>query len=177
MARGPARAAQNQLNTENQVAKGFGDTASGIGNNSLIPFYESQLTSGFTPSETAARTNADEQINTNAASAGQKMEQGAARTRNDASLTAGEDLLAQQRGQGLATENNDILAQQEARQQAGAKGLESMYGTNIGAEESMYGMTPSTINAWNTAAQPDWMKIAGPLIGAGGQVGAAALGA
>lgn len=176
MARGPARAAQAQLGTENATAAGFGSTASGIGNNSLIPFYESQLGAGPTPSEAATQRNADEQINQNFAGAGQKMEEGAARTRNDASLTAGEDLLAQNRGQALSTESNDILAQEEARQQAAGKGLESMYGTNVGAETSMYGMAPNTINAWNTASQPDWMKIAGPFISAGGQAGNAALG-
>jgi hypothetical protein len=140
-----------------------------------MPFYEQQLSSNPTPSESATQRNANEQINENAASAGQRMEQTGARTRNDASTTAGEDLLAQQKGQALSTESNDILAQQEQRQQAAGKGLETMYGTNVGAEEGLYGLAPNTINAWNTAAQPDWMKIAGPLLGAGGQVGAAAL--
>jgi hypothetical protein len=173
MARGPARAAEAQLGTENQVAGQFGGAASGIANQNLIPFYENQLSAGPTPSESAAHTNANEQINENYAGAGNKMEAEAARTRNDAGVTAGEDLLAQQKGQALSTESNDILAQQEARQQNAGKGLDSMYGTNVEAEKGLYGLAPETINTWNTASQNPLLQAG---IGAAGQFGGALIG-
>jgi hypothetical protein len=55
-------------------------------------------------------------------------------------------------------------------------GEQGLFGQNLGAEESLYGMAPNTINAWSNAYQNPAERLIEAGLGAGAKVGSAALG-
>lgn len=185
-------AAQNQLKTTNAAAAQQGQTANALENQTLIPEYQNLLTEGF------PGYNAGEAANIMGAAVGpigaafgseeQQARNEASATRNAATLPAEEEALALEKGNAasqaaLGAENeiaNTALQNRIRGQEFGAQGLEQLYGTNTQAMESLYGMAPGTINAWTNAQAvanqpPGWLSWLGPAIGAGGQLGAAAI--
>ena len=181
MSRDAAAAAKQQLNTTNAAAQGFAGQAQGI-ESPLAQSYTNDLNStGMNPAEMSAAENLGYgPINSSYDTAHGNLENASARTGNAASLTPGEIDLSQKHAQDMATEGNQLtmnnLAQKNAMHTQGEQGLQSLYGTNVQGEESMYGMAPSTINAWNTASQNPWLGVLQAGLGAAGTAIGGALG-
>lgn len=174
MSRASAKAAQNQLSTTNAAAAGQAGRASAL-EGSLIPSYQSMMNEGFTPEGLNAMRTAG--LGSTAASedtASWMAGNRAARTGNAADLGAEESQLARDKGVAMGTEAADIEAANENQLQSNRRfalqGEQGLFGTNTSAEESLYGMAPSTINAWTSAsAAPNpWMTLAGQALGAAG---------
>src|SRR5579863_2416409 len=183
MPRGPAKAAQNQLNLSNSIGAGYNSKAGNI-YGSLEPQLEQEAKNpqGYAPTDLAAMRTGTRQA-AGGATAGLTGSENlkVARTRNSAGYNAALDTAAQT---GQQTAGEDELGIEAAnanlkqkQQQSALTSLGNLYGTNVGAGESYYGMAPSEINAW-TNASPGWVQSLGGFIsdlgGLGKGVGAAA---
>ena len=135
----------------------YGNQAQGL-NNTLTPVLTNEAINpqGYSPTQVAAQTTAAEQTagGSNAGATGGALLR-AARTRNVGAAPAAIDASNQhasenlsQTNAGIQTKNADL--QQRQRQQ-GISGLESLYGTNVGAQEN-------ALNTSNTS-----LKDAGDL--------------
>ena len=176
MARG--QLAQDQLSTTNQIGAQQNQASQAL-ESQLTPLYTSMLSEGYTPEQKNAMTTAGMGAEAGAFDAESNAAQNrVAATKNDAGFSAEEDQLARDKGTGMGTEAANLQAgfanQEQANQKFGAQGLESLYGTNTGAMENMYGLGPSTLNAYQAEQTPWWMPLATAAIGSAGQVGAAA---
>lgn len=180
MARGAAQAAQNQLGITNQLGAEQAGRARGL-ENQLIPGYQSLMNMGYTPEQEAGMTTAGMGAAAAPFETAQRMAQNeAARTRNAAGTAAQEDALARAKGETMgatAAGLQEEFANEEGRNlRAGLSGLQQLYGTNQQGMESMYGMAPSTINAWSQAQMSNpGLNIFGRVLGAVGKAGGGVL--
>lgn len=174
MGRKQAQAAQDIQKASSAAAGQQGAQATAL-ENQLIPSYESIMSGGLGPGYMSAAT---EPIAAAADTAKFEAANRAARTGNAASEGALESELARNKGVdvGQAAANAEMANQKFKL--AGASGLSDLFAKNLSAEESLYGMQPGIINSWNTAANTTnpWMQLANTALGAGAQVGAAAVG-
>jgi hypothetical protein len=177
-----ANAAQDVQKTTVGAAGKQAEQASAL-EGKLIPSYESMMNEGFSPEGlNAMRTGATEPIAAAADTANWMGENRAARTGNAASQDALASELARNKGVDIGRASAEVEAANEQQRQSNKRfalqGEQGLFGSNLSAEESLYGMQPGIINSWNTAASTmnPWMQLAGQAIGAGGQVGAAAVG-
>ena len=182
MSRASTKAAQNQLGITNAAAAGQGGQASAI-EGQLLPQYQSMMNEGFSPEALSAmRTSGMGAIAANADAARFGGEERAARTGNAAGVGAEESQLARDSGVAAGNEAAGIEMANEQQRQANRnfalQGEQGLFGTNTSAMESLYGMAPSTINAWTSAAAAPnpWQSTLNAAIGGGAQAGAAALG-
>jgi len=147
---GPAK---KQLGITNTAAAGAGANAGNI-YSSLEPQYQQEATNptGYTPAQLSAMTTASNQGigGATAGITGQGNLQ-AARTRNNAGISGALDQAAQtaqqtqsQNDLGIQQANANLMQQQ---QQAGLAGLSSLFGTETGSQNQLYGMGPSTLSA------------------------------
>jgi hypothetical protein len=174
MSRSSAKAAQNQLATTNAAAAGQGAQAGAL-ENKLIPSYEGMMNEGYTPEQMNAMETKG--MGSEAAgfdTAGWMAGNRAARTGNAASTGAEEAQLARDKGVGMGAEAAGIQTQnadvQQANKRFALQGEQGLFGENLGAQNTLYGMGPSTINAQTqaSAAMNPWMQLAGQALGAAG---------
>jgi hypothetical protein len=176
--RGAASAAQQQLGTTNAIGAQQQEEANQL-EQGLIPGYTSLMNTGYlSPADKAAATTSE--MGATAApfkSAEFQAANRAGATGNASDLTANEDQLALEESQAAGTAAANLQQQQMQNQEAGMYGLGALSAQNTGEAESMYGMGPSTINAWSNAQMNNPMlQLGETIIGAGGKVGAAAAG-
>jgi hypothetical protein len=179
MSRASANAAKNQLATTNTAAAGQGAQASKL-ESGLIPQYQSMMNEGYAPEDLSAMRTAGEGAVAGSEDAA-KWEAGnrAARTGNAAGVGAEESQLARDKGVAMGNEAANIETananQRSSNQRFALGGEQGLFGTNTSAEESLYGMAPSTINAWSNAYSNPTVPLIQSALGAGATVGAAAL--
>lgn len=185
MSRAVAGAAQKQLGTSNSIGSGYNAKAGNL-YSSLEPQLQQMATNpqGYSPTDQSAmRTGARQAVGGVSSGITGMENQKVARTRNtagyNATLDEGSRAAGQQNSQdelGIDAANANLKQQQ---QQYALSSLGNLYGTNVGAGESYYGMAPSEINAWNSAS-PGWVQnmtgIISSLGDMGKGVGAAATG-
>lgn len=176
MSRGATKAAQNQLNTTNALGSGAQERANSI-YGTLGPELTGMATNpvGFNPRDVSSMETASAQGAGGATGGltGQDILT-SARTKNSATQGADLDKAARTSGQNvdqetLAVQGANALQKQQQQQYA-LSALGNLYGTNVGESESMYGMGPSTINAWTNAA-PGWAQTIGGLMSDAGKLG------
>ena len=161
MARGQAQAASKQLNTTNAAAAGYGANAGSLFG-TLVPQANSLINSqGFDPATLSAITNAGMGgVNAAFGDSANQLQRSAAVAGNPASIGGQLDALARSKGLAAGSEagNIQIANQQEkdTQRQEGLNLLNSIYGTNVGAETSLYGLGPGTLQA--RAAGPGWAQ-------------------
>lgn len=162
MAKGQKEAADKQLQTTNAAAAGAGKNAGDIFS-SLNPFFQQEMTNpqGYSPQDlNAMRTGSSQALGGSTAGITGQGNLTAARTRNSAGITSALDSAArgaQQQGSQneLAIEGaNANLKQQQ--QQAGAAGEAGLFGENLGAQSSLYGLGPGTLQG--RAAGGSWAQ-------------------
>jgi|SRR5579859_2427757 len=172
--RGAASAAKTQLQTTNQIG-GQQQAKANTLENQLIPGYTSLMDTGYlSPEEEAAATQ------TEMGTATQPFENAkfgaadrAAATRNASDLTAQQDQLALEEGQTAGGAAANLQQQKMQNQLSGMYGLGQEQQLNTTEAESMYGLAPSTINAWSNAQNNNPMlNFAGKLVGAAGSAAA-----
>src|SRR5215472_1866656 len=174
MARGQAQAADTTRKTTMGIGnQQFGQAGALEG--SLVPAYTSLMDTGyFNPQE---ETAAGEDImgSTAAPFATAKFTAGnrAAATHNASDLTGEEEQLALDQGTAEASAANKLQEQKMQNQEAGAYGLEQLFGENLKAGESMYGLQPGLLQA--RAAGVGWAQgfkdVLGTFRGGGGGFG------
>ena len=156
-------AAANNTNQAQQAAGQYGSAASGEGA-ALNPFFSQEMkaTHAYDPNQinemlTAAEGGAggafggaEGQINANAA-----------RTGNATSVTKSLDEMAREKAKTAAGASEGIAAQDvagaKALNQEGAKGMEGLYGTNVGAQLGAMKQSDADV-AQQQALNPGWLK-------------------
>jgi len=177
-ARGAASAAKKQLGITNEIGSEEQAQQKKLAG-TLIPGYTSLMDTGYlSPEEEAAATTSEMGAATAPfKSAEFQAANRAGATRNASDLTAQQDQLAIEEGTTAGQTAADLQRQKMANQQAGMYGLGQEQQLAASEAESMYGMAPATINAWSNAqASNPWLNLGNTIIGAAGQVGAAAAG-
>lgn len=168
--RGAASAAKNQLGITNAIGKQEqtkADTLEG----QLIPGYTSLMSTGYlNPEEAAAATTSEMGAATAPfETAGFEAKNRAAATRNASDLTAQQDQLALEEGRTAGDAAARLQEEKMQNQLSGMYGLGQEQQTNVGEAESMYGLAPSTINAWSNAQNNNpLLNFASKVIGAAG---------
>lgn len=152
-----AQAAQGAATTAAGTGAGYGSAASGIGS-SLVPELTKEATNptGLTPTEKNNELVAGEQ-GAGGANAGivgtGNLE--AARTHNTGALSGVLDEAARAKTRQLSNTalgvENQNTALKESQRQSGIKGLEGMFGTDVGAQLKAQGLVPEDIKAWNSS--------------------------
>ena len=168
MARDPVKGtALNQLSTTNQVATNAGQQQQSL-YNTLTPAYTTLMDTGYlSPADKAAATNTTMGAAAAPFSAANfQAANRAAATRNPSDLTASQDALALEEGTAASNAANELQQQQMQNQEAGMYGLGQEQSGELGLEESMYGLGPSTIQA-ATAGQTTFPlgQIIGSVLG------------
>lgn len=171
--------------TANGLQSLYGANAAGV-NQTLTPALTAEATNpqGYSPTQMAAQTTAAEQTagGSNAGATGGALLR-AARTRNVGAAPAAIDASNQhasenlsQTNAGIQTKNADL--QQRQRQQ-GISGLESLYGTNVGAQENALNTSNTSLkdagdlsNFW----QQQLLQLENNIEKSGGSAAAAAMG-
>ena len=177
MTRAIQSAAKNSLNTTNKIGSGYQGQAQDL-YSSLEPQLQAEATNptGYNPSDKAAMETGGRQAvgGTTAAITGQ-ADLGVARNRNSAGYNATLDSAARSGGQ---QNSQDELAIQAAnadlkqkQQQTALSSLGQLYGTNVGAGESYYGMAPSELNAWSEGGRQGWLQNVDQTMSAIGDLG------
>jgi hypothetical protein len=171
-------AASNAAATAAATGAGYGEQAGGIGG-MLVPYLENQITNpmGFGPAATNAML-AQGLEGAGGAASGLAGEAGlrAARSRNVGGATGILDELAREKmrtsaGVGLDVATKNALLQQQQRSQAQGQ-LESLYGTDVGAQLKAQSLVPEDINAWTNANNSGWLQnVEGVMAAAGGMAG------
>lgn len=185
MPRNVSKAAGNQLNTTNSLGAGYNANAGSL-YSSLEPQLSKMATSpqGFSPTDIGAmKTAAAQSIGGSTSGITGQGNLLAARKRNSAGYADALDKAARTGGEELSQADLGVEAQnaklKQQQQQYALSSLGKLYGTQVGAGESYYGMAPSELNAWN-ASSPGWLQSLGGFmadLGKAGQgVGAAAAG-
>lgn len=172
--------AQNAATNAGNVGAGYGSQASDASAN-LTPFYTSEMRSNhlFNPSQMNELLTAAEAGSGGATGAivGQGQ-QDVARTRNASGFTKTLDEAARDKAKAAAGSSEGIAAQDVmgAKQlnQAGAAGMQGLYGTDVNAQLKAMGQQSEDINAATQAGQHGWLQN---LTGTLGALGADASGA
>jgi len=156
--------AKNAANTATTTAGGYGSAATGIGS-TLVPTLTQEATNptGFMPQDVNAMLVGGEQGAGGAASSlSGEAGRTAARTRNTGALSGVLDEI--QRGKGRQLSQNalgvqSMNAQEKQRQRSeGLRGLEGVYGADVGAQLKAEGLVPEDINAMLNANKTGWGK-------------------
>lgn len=159
-------AAKKNATTSNDVASGFGSTASQIGS-SLIPGLEreAQNPQGFTPVQKNNMLVASQQAvgGANSGITGQ-ANLAAARTRNAGGFARALDEAARQKGRQLSTnalgvQNEDARVALQ-RQQDAQHQLSGLYGTSTGDQLKAMGLSDEALNTELKAGQSGWYQNA-----------------
>lgn len=136
---------------------------------------------GFDPATLSAITNAGMGgVNAAFGDAGNQLQRSAATAGNPAGIGGQLDALARSKGIAGGQEAGNIqIANQQEKDTLRKQGLDllnSLYGTNVGAETSLYGLGPGTLQA--RAAGPGWAQgfsdVLGGITGRAGQAAQAA---
>jgi hypothetical protein len=177
MARAAASQANNLQGTDSSNAATAGTNAASS-YATLNPFLQNELRSpqGFSQQDMTSQLSAAEGGTGGATSGitGQANLQ-AARTRNASGFGSALDAAARSRQQALAGQSEGIAANnadlKQTQQQGAAKGLEGLYGTNLGAQNNDLNNQNNAIGTELKAGQSGWLQnataIAGMLKGAG----------
>ena len=164
--------------TANGLQSLYGANAAGV-NQTLTPALTAEATNpqGYSPTQMAAQTTAAEQTagGSNAGATGGALLR-AARTRNVGAAPAAIDSSNQhasenlsQTNAGIQTKNADL--QQRQRQQ-GISGLESLYGTDVGAQENALGQSDTALKDAGSLTN-FWQQLLMQGVKSGGDVAAA----
>lgn len=170
--RGVQSAANANARTATGTASQYGNTAGGVGG-TLIPGLTQQFTNpeGFSPTDLNNQLVAAEQAGGGATGAvtGQAGLQ-AERTRNTGNLTSLLDQAARRGGQNLSQsaldiQNRNAMLKEQQRESA-AKGLESLYGTDVGAQLKSMGLANEDLDTALKAGQEGWLQNTMGVFGA-----------
>ena len=171
---GQAQAAQQQAN---QAAGQYGSTAAGEGAQ-LNPFFSQEMRAqhSMTPGQqnemmTAAGAGAGGAFG----GAEGEMERNAARTGNATTLNKSLDELARDRAKSAAGTSEGIAAQdvagaQQLRQE-GAKGMQGLYGTNVGAQLGAMKQNAEDITLEDQMKGPNWLSQLDQMAKTTGDIG------
>lgn len=185
MSKGSAQAAQTLLGQQGAAASQYNTAATGV-SGQLTPFLENELNNpqGFGQQGLSQLQTQAGQATAGALGAGKEAALlNASRTGNASAVPGVIDAttrgaMQQQSNNVLGTNlANDELKQKQ--QQAGASGLQDLYGTDVGAALKSLGLEDDSINAWTgaktAAGNSMWQSINGidKLVG---QAGTAILG-
>jgi len=162
--RGVQSAAMAGSKTATGTASGYGNTAGDVGA-TLIPGLTRQFTNpeGFSPTDLNNQFVAAEQASGGATGAlNDQARLQAARTRNTGSTAAIMDQAARRGGQNLSTaaldiQNKNAMLKEQQRQQA-AKQLESIYGTDVGAQLKSMGIANEDLGTALEAGKSGWLQ-------------------
>jgi hypothetical protein len=170
--------------TASGTAAGYGGAAQGVAS-TLVPEYtqEAKNPTGINPTDLNAMQVASQTGAGGAAGAlmGTATDQ-AARSRNSGALAGTLDQIARNKTQAAAGGNlaiQNMNTQEKLRQkQEGLKGLEGLYGTDVGAQLQAEGIVPKDLEAVAKADESGWQQDLQGWMKAlsGGAQGAAALG-
>jgi hypothetical protein len=158
------QAAQTGVNNANVTAGGYGTAATGIGS-TLVPelTQEAKNPTGYNPTDlNAMQVGAQQGAGGAAGSLVGQATTGAARSRNIGALPGQLDSIA--RSKTMADSNASLGIQssnaklKEQQKQAGLKGLEGVYGTDVGAQLKAEGLVPEDVDAMAKADQTGWGK-------------------
>lgn len=161
MARGQAGKADTQLGRTNTAAAGYGKLAAGVGSQLTGEANKLIASEGWDPATLGAITNAGMGgVNAAFGAAGDEAARRIATSGNPAGVGALEDKLARDKGIAAGQEAGDIQIQnarfREQQRQQGRDILSGLYGTDVGAETSLYAMGPATLQA--RAAGGGWAQ-------------------
>lgn len=164
MPRAAQNAAKNAVNNENSTAGNFANTASTV-NSTLQPklTQEANNPTGYTPTDMNSMLTASAQSlgGANSGITGQANLQ-AARTRNSAGYGSALDEAQRAKGRQLSQNALNIQSSnanlKQDQQQAGIKGLEGLYGIDLGSMNHAMGLVPSTIDAETQAGNSGWFQ-------------------
>ena len=164
MARQLVNTAQNAANAAGTTAAGYGSAATGIGG-TLTPILTKEATNptGLTPTEKNAQLVAGEEgaggaTGSVAGAAGLQ----ANRTRNTGALSGVLDAAAraksQQFSRGAENVQNEDTMLKEGNRQAGIRGLQQQFGTNVGAQLGSAGQISHDVEAGVQANNTGWLQ-------------------
>lgn len=164
MARGAQQEGRQAVKQANTTAGNYGSQATQIGS-TLVPELTQEAThpTGYNPTDLNNTLVAGEQGAGGATGGitGQANLQ-AARTHNTGALSGVLDQAARQKQQALSQNalgvQNQNAMLKERQRQAGLGALESMYGTNVGAQEKAMSLVPEDINAELNAGNQGWLQ-------------------
>lgn len=158
-----AKASQAADTAKNEGAR-YGSAASDVAS-TLVPEYRREATSptGFMPQDVNAMLVGGEQgAGGSAASLAGEAGLGAARSRNTGALAGTLAEIARSKGRQFsenALNVQSMQAREKQRQRSeGLRGLEGIYGTDVGAELKEQGLVPEDINAMLKANESGWGK-------------------
>lgn len=169
MARGQAGKADQQLGLTNAAAAGYGSNAATLGANLTGQAGALVNSPGFDPATLSAITNAGMgSVNAAYGAAGDEASRRAATSGNPAAIGTLADRLAREKGEAAGKEAGDIQIEnalfKASQQKQGRDILAGLYGTDVGAQTSLYGMGPSTLGA--RAAGGGWTQGFKDVLGA-----------
>ncbi len=170
MARGQTRAADQQLRLTNQFAGEAANQGRGL-YGTLLPEFQRDLASGYSPEEKAAITNATiGGLGAQFDALRQRGENRVARTRNPAGFLELEDELARSQGREGATLAGGLqerFADEQQRRREGAlRGLSGLYGINEEELARLLGIAPGLLQA-RAAGGPGFLGSLGRALGSG----------
>jgi len=175
--RGVQSAAMAGSKTATGTASGYGNTAGDVGA-TLIPGLTRQFNNpmGFSPTDLNNQFVAAQQASGGATGAlNDQARLQAARTRNTGSTAAIMDQAARRGGQNLSQaalgiQNQNALLKEQQREQAG-KQLESLYGTDVGAQLKSMGIANEDLDTALKAGQTGWLQNTMGVLGTLGNMG------
>lgn len=177
MSRGAAGAAQKSLATTNAIGSDEQKRANAL-QDKTTPGYTNLMNTGYlNPAEEGAATTSEMGAATAPfESAKFDANNTAAATHNASDLTANQDQLALSEGRIAGDTAAGLQKQKMQNQQAGMYGLNQQSAQDQNASESMYGLAPSTVNAWSQAQMNNPMlNTLNTVISAGGQAAGGAM--
>jgi len=136
----------------NKTAQGYGSNAANL-YGPLTSQAQSLVNSqGYAPADLAAITNAGMGgVNAAFGTASDQVARTAARSGNPASVGAEQDALARSKGIAGGQEAGNIqianAQEKDTQRQQGLNLLNSLYGTQVGAQTNLLGLGPGTLNA------------------------------
>jgi hypothetical protein len=150
--------------TASGTAAGYGGAAQGIGS-TLVPQYTQEATNptGINPTDLNAMQVASQTGAGGAAGSlmGTATDQ-AARSRNSGALAGTLDQISRNKTQAAAGGNlaiQNMNTQEKLRQkQEGLKGLEGLYGTDVGAQLKAQSIVPEDLDAVAKADESGWQQ-------------------
>ena len=162
------RAAQNQAsgleNNAASTAAGYGSSASNI-SSTLLPFLTRELNTpgGISQQDQTAMLSASQGGAGGLASGLQTgMNQKAAATGNESGFGSSADEIARQREKAAAGGSESIAGQNAMtklnQQQEGARGLQGLYGTDVGAQLNSLGLQNQAIGQEVNAGSHGWFQ-------------------
>lgn len=156
--------AKNAANTATSEGARYGSAATDIAS-TLVPEYRREATSptGFMPQDVNAMLVGGEQGAGGAASSlAGEAGLAAARSRNTGALAGTLAEIARTKGRQLSQNALDVQAmnarEKQRQRSEGLRGLEGIYGTDVGAQLKEQGLVPEDIHAMLEANKTGWGK-------------------